>query len=161
MADYHFTTHWHFDYPLEDVWEEIRLMEHWPEWWKYVKKVEKIREGDDNEIGSIRRITWSTALPYSLTFDSELTHLDYPKMMEGRAFGDLTGTGVWHFATNGKGTNVQYDWNVKVTKAWLKIFEPVLKPIYKWNHDAVMQAGLDGLTKRLAGKMKKKADHKV
>ena len=125
-------------------------MDHWPEWWKYVKKVEKVRDGGTDEIGSVRRITWTTALPYSLTFDSELTHLEFPKKMEGRAFGDLTGTGIWTFTSDHTGTNVRYDWNVKVTKAWMKILEPVLKPIYKWNHDMVMKAGLEGLKKRLS-----------
>ena len=47
-------------------------MDQWPEWWKYVRSVEKIKNGTENEIGSVRRITWATALPYSLVFNSEL-----------------------------------------------------------------------------------------
>ena len=149
MASYHFTTHWHFNHPVEKVWEAIRLMDQWPSWWKYVEEVKKVRDGGKDEIGSVRRITWSTALPYSLTFDSELIELDYPKRMKGRAFGDLTGNGTWTFEPNGTGTNVRYDWEVSVSKKWLRIFEPILKPIYKWNHDVVMEAGRKGLEKWL------------
>lgn len=149
MSDYAFTTHWYFHHPVDKVWEEIRLMDHWPEWWKYVRSVEKIADGGENEIGSIRRIHWATALPYSITFDSKLTALDYPHRMEGIAFGDLTGKGTWTFTPNAKGTHVVYDWRVRITKKWMNIFEPILKPIYKWNHDKVMQAGFSGLKKRL------------
>jgi hypothetical protein len=150
VSQYHFTTLWHFDHPLDLVWEEIRLMDRWPEWWPYVRAVKKIKNGDEQEIGSIRRIHWSTALPYSLKFDSELTRLEYPKRMEGRAFGDLTGTGIWTFDPNGQGTTVRYDWNVIIEKKWLNMLEPILKPLYKWNHDKVMAAGYTGLAKRLA-----------
>jgi hypothetical protein len=149
MSEYNFTTHWHFDQPLEMVWEIIRLMDNWPEWWKYVREVKKIREGDENEIGAVRRITWSTALPYSITFDSELTSLIQYKSMEGKAFGDLTGIGVWTFEQNGIGTNVRYDWKVSISKPWMKFLEPLLKPIFKWNHDKVMMAGYEGLTEKL------------
>jgi len=150
MSEYNFTTQWYFKHPVERVWEEIRLMDHWPEWWKYVRNVEKIKNGRQDEIGSVRRIQWSTALPYKITFDSELVVMDYPKRMEGKAFGDLTGTGIWTFEQNGSGTYVRYNWKVSITKKWMNIFEPILKPIYKWNHDKVMQAGYEGLEKRLA-----------
>ncbi len=156
MSEYNFTTQWYFDHPLEVVWEEIRSMDHWPEWWKYVRKVKKIKDGREDEIGSIRRITWSTALPYSITFDSELTHQLFHRQMVGKAFGDLTGTGVWTFEPNGHGTHVRYDWNVHITKKWMIAFEPILKPIYKWNHDKVMSAGFEGLVNRL--KLKGKSE---
>jgi hypothetical protein len=109
----------------------------------------KIKEGPAGEIGTVRRIKWSTALPYSITFDSELTSVVQYKRMEGKAFGDLTGIGVWTFEPNGTGTNVRYDWKVNITKPWMKILEPVLKPVFKWNHDKVMQAGYTGLSKKL------------
>jgi len=150
MSEYNFTTQWYFNHPVERVWEEIRLMDHWPEWWKYVRHVEKIRDGSKDEIGSVRRIQWSTALPYKITFDSELIALDYPRRMEGKAFGDLTGTGVWTFEPNAKGTHVRYDWKVKITKKWMNALEPILKPVYKWNHDKVMKSGYEGLVQRLA-----------
>ena len=149
MTEYNFTTLWHFDHPLDKVWDSIWLMDHWPDWWKYVQRVEKIKDGPAGEIGTVRRIKWSTALPYSITFDSELTSVVQYKRMEGKAFGDLTGIGVWTFEPNGTGTNVRYDWKVNITKPWMKILEPVLKPVFKWNHDKVMQAGYTGLSKKL------------
>ena len=127
-------------------------MDSWPEWWKYVKSVQLIKTGDENDIGSVRRIVWSTALPYTLTFDSELIFIDYLKRIEGKAFGDLSGWGIWTFTSDGNFTTVQYDWQVSTTKKWMNIFAPIAEPLFKWNHDKVMNAGYDGLTIRLANK---------
>jgi hypothetical protein len=149
MARYHFTTYWTFDHPVDIVWETIRQMDHWPEWWKYVKSVKKLRDGDENEIGSIRRICWETALPYTIMFDSELTLLERYSRMEGIAYGDLTGSGVWIFSVKNGSTRVRYDWNVEVTKKWMKYFDFIARPVFKWNHDKVMRAGYEGLSQKL------------
>lgn len=150
MSDYQFVTHWRFEAPLETVWHEIKSMDRWPEWWPYVKQVELLRQGDADDIGSVRRITWKTALPYTLTFDSELVVLDKFKRMEGRAFGELEGMGIWTFSTEDGATIVRYDWLVKTTKAWMNLLAPIARPIFAWNHDQVMQGGYEGLKLRLA-----------
>ena len=149
MAQYSFVTYWNFNAPVERVWKEIRSMDTWTEWWKYVKSVELIQPGDENDIHSVRRITWTTALPYKLTFDSELIYLDPLKCIEGNVYGELTGTGIWTFTNNGHGTTVRYDWVVSTSKWWMKIVEPLARPVFKWNHDRVMHAGYKGLAKRL------------
>ncbi len=114
-----------------------------------VKCVELVKNGAIDDIGSIRRITWSTALPYTLSFVSELTQLEPLKRMEGVARGELTGKGIWTFSQAGNQTLVRYDWEVRTTKKWMNIFAPIARPLFHWNHDKVMEAGYDGLKKRL------------
>ncbi|HUR31376.1 MAG TPA: SRPBCC family protein [Saprospiraceae bacterium] len=149
MSQYTFVTHWKFNTPIEKVWDEIRDMDSWPEWWKYVKKVELLKSGDANDISSIRRIFWSTALPYKLSFDLELLAIHQHKRIEGKAFGDLAGLGIWTFETQGDITLVRYDWIVSTTKKWMNLIAPIARPLFSWNHDKVMQAGFEGLMKRL------------
>ncbi|MCC6724747.1 MAG: SRPBCC family protein [Saprospiraceae bacterium] len=149
MTDYQFKTIWKFKAPLEQVWEIIRCMDKWPEWWTYVSQVELLQKGDANDIGSVRRIYWKTALPYTITFDSELLEMDKYRHMEGRAFGELEGKGIWHFSYENGVTTVQYDWLVNTTKAWMNLLAPIARPIFAWNHDKVMAAGFEGLKKRL------------
>ncbi len=151
MSNYNFTTIWKFKAPVEAVWNEIKRMDAWPIWWEYVTKVELLRQGDADEIGSIRRITWKTALPYSLTFDSELMEMERYKRMEGRAFGELEGKGTWLFSHESGLTTVQYDWQVNTTKFWMNLLAPIARPIFAWNHDKVMEAGYVGLKNRLTG----------
>ena len=149
MTNYHFTTYWRFDAPPERVWQEIKAMSRWPEWWGYVAKVELIKPGNANEIGAVRRITWRTALFYTLTFDSEMISEEKYRRMEGRAFGELEGAGIWTFSTENGEALVRYDWMVKTTKPWMNLLAPIARPFFEWNHEKVMQAGYDGLKKRL------------
>ena len=149
MSQYSFVTHWKFKAPLEQVWKEIRDMDSWPEWWKYVRDVQLIKKGDANDLGSIRRIFWTTALPYKLSFDLELVALDHHRRIEGKAFGDLSGLGIWTFESQGDMTYVRYDWSVSTTKKWMNLFAPIARPLFSWNHDKVMDAGYEGLLSRL------------
>jgi hypothetical protein len=149
---YQFTTTWRFEAPVERVWLDIKAMDLWPEWWRYVARVELVREGDANEIGAVRRITWKTALPYTLTFDSELVRETYLESMEGHASGELEGQGIWTFSTEGNDTVVRYAWRVNTTKWWMNLLAPLAGPLFAWNHDKVMEAGYEGLKARLAAR---------
>jgi uncharacterized membrane protein len=149
MKQYTFNTCWTFEAPLEKIWDEIHAMDEWPAWWKYVESVEKIRPGHVGEIGSIRLIKWRTALPYSLAFRSEVTAIEPFKRMEGITFGDLEGKGIWTFQSRDGMTIVQYDWMVTTTKKWMNFLAPVARPFFNWNHDKVMQAGYEGLKKKV------------
>lgn len=151
MSDYEFITVWHFDSPLEAVWEEISASEKWPDWWKGVLRVVELKPGDPDGVGSIRRSTWKSALPYKLEFDLEVVRVEKPRLIEARAFGELEGTGLWQFTSEGENkTRVQYDWRVKTTKPWMNYIAPLARPFFKWNHDIIMRWGEEGLRKRLA-----------
>ena len=151
MAMTHFSlvTDWHFEAPIERVWDLIEKTEDWPLWWRAVKRVERIREGGSDGLGAVRRITWATALPYTLTFDVEITRVERPTCLEGRAFGELDGTGIWNLHDEPEGTHVRYCWRVEVTKPWMRRFAPLLARVFEWNHHKVMAWGLEGARKRL------------
>lgn len=151
MSDYEFITIWKFDAPVELVWEHIKHSESWNEWWRGVIRVEELKEGDKNGLGSIRRSTWKSALPYTLEFDSEIIRIEHLKIIEARAFGELDGSGLWQFFDEGENkTRVQYDWKVKTTKPWMNLIAPLARPFFRWNHDIIMGWGEDGLKRRLA-----------
>lgn len=150
MSDYEFITVWNIDAPVTRVWDVIEDADQWPEWWKGVLSVIELQKGDENGVGSIRRTVWRSALPYKLEFDSEVLRVERLKLIEARAFGELDGHGLWQFeAISDDRTRVQYDWQVKTTKAWMNILAPVARPFFRWNHDTIMRWGEGGLRKRL------------
>jgi uncharacterized protein YndB with AHSA1/START domain len=157
MAEYYeFITVWRFDAPLEQVWEAIKRSEHWHEWWKGVVKVVELKAGDADGLGSIRRSTWKSALPYRLEFDSEIVRIVPGNVIEARAFGELKGTGLWTLtAENENTTRVRYDWKVKTTKGWMNLISPIAKPFFRWNHNIIMGWGGEGLAKKLSCKLLK------
>ena len=149
MTNYTFITRWRFESPLEHVWDEIAHPLEWPEWWRGVEKVVEIEPGDVDGVGSLRRYTWKSALPYRLEFDLRTTTVDRHVRIEGRATGELDGSGVWTFRRENGATLVQYDWKVSTTKRWMEVLAPVARPLFGWNHDVVMRWGEQGLALRL------------
>jgi hypothetical protein len=149
MADYSFVTLWRFRSPLAPVWDLIYRSEEWPAWWRGVERVEKIEPGDAEGVGALQRYTWKSKLPYRLVFHMRLTRVEPLSFIEGEAVGELSGKGRWQLSEDGDVTSVRYDWNVETTKAWMNLLAPVARPVFKWNHDVVMNWGAEGLARRL------------
>ncbi|CAN7683575.1 SRPBCC family protein [Ensifer adhaerens] len=149
-TNFHLVTEWTIASQLEDVWRELSTPERWPEWWPSVKQVMLLNEGDEHGVGAVRRMRWSTALPYELVFDMETTKVEPPLFIEGRALGELDGIGRWTLQGEGSACRVRYDWIVTVTKPWMVRLSFILRPVFRWNHGVVMERGRRGLSKRLA-----------
>jgi uncharacterized protein YndB with AHSA1/START domain len=147
--DFQLTTHWHFDASVEAVWAAISKPEEWPQWWPAVLQVETIDKGDANGVGARRRMTWRTALPYRLSFDMRTVRVEKHRCIEGESSGQLAGRGIWQLTPTGNGAAVRYDWNVAVTKPWMLLLAPLLRPVFAWNHHVVMGWGEQGLRRRL------------
>ncbi|MEO6012792.1 MAG: SRPBCC family protein [Devosia sp.] len=142
---------WYFDTPVERIWAELITPEAWPDWWRAVKKVEVLSEGDTIGVGAVRRFTWGTALPYTLSFNMTATKIEPMRLIEGEARGELDGLGRWTLTPEGQGqgTHVRYDWMVDVTKPWQVALSPILRPVFAWNHNIVLGWGQDDLKTRL------------
>lgn len=146
---YSFITTWKIKAPLNRVWDVLYEQEEWPSWWRGVQKVEPLQNGDAHNIGKRMRYTWKSFLPYTLCFDMISTSIIPLSFMEGRAAGELEGVGRWYFEQENDITVIRYTWDVNTTKKWMNTLAPLLKPVFKWNHDVVMRWGAEGLAKKL------------
>ncbi len=149
MKQFSLVTHWHLDAPIERVWEALVVPQQWPRWWRYVIAVAELEKGDADGVGALRRYTWSSRLPYRLSFAMRTTVVERPSRMEGIASGDLDGSGRWRLEAIGNTTRVRYEWTVAVGKAWMRLLAPLLAPVFAWNHDQVMREGGRGLAQHL------------
>jgi uncharacterized protein YndB with AHSA1/START domain len=149
MSRYALVTEWHLDAPIRRVWDALYDVQSWPKWWPYVKSVMTVAEGDATGVGAVRRYTWGSRLPYSLSFDMRSTVVQVPLVLAGEAMGELTGTGRWTLREQQTTTRVRYDWTVMTTRAWMNVLAPILAPVFRWNHGQVMAAGGRGLAKYL------------
>jgi hypothetical protein len=151
MADYSFLTTWCVAAPIERVWEVLSTAEQYPEWWKGVRSVTVLEPGADDRhgLGTLYRLQWRSKLPYSLEFDSRVTRVEEPHLLEGQASGELEGKGVWRLFSSAAGTAVLYNWDVSTTRAWMNRLAPLARPVFAWNHDYVMRQGAFGLAERL------------
>ena len=144
MANYSFLTTWLLDAPRERVWDALYDSERWPEWWRGVESVVRLEEGDAEGVGAVYEHVWRSLLPYPVRFRVCTTRVERPHLIEGRADGELAGVGRWRLFT-GSPTAVTYEWNVRTTRAWMNAVAPVARPIFAWNHNAVMRNGGRGL----------------
>jgi uncharacterized protein YndB with AHSA1/START domain len=149
MSRYVLVTEWRLRAPIERVWEALYDVAAWPSWWKYVLAVEDLEKGDAAGVGALRRYTWSSRLPYRLSFNMRSTVVDKPHVLAGEAVGELSGTGRWTLRAEDGTVRVRYDWQVATSRAWMNALAPLLAPAFRWNHGAVMAAGARGLARHL------------
>jgi hypothetical protein len=116
-------------------------------------RVEELAGGDEAGVGSRRRYVWRSKLPYTLAFDMETTVVEPMSRLEGRASGELEGTGDWEFSEADGVTTARYTWQVRTTQRWMNLLAPLLRPAFAWNHDYVMKSGAEGLARLLSAEL--------
>jgi uncharacterized protein YndB with AHSA1/START domain len=149
VSNYSFLTTWLLEGSREAAWEVLDDADRWPEWWRGVERVTLLEPGDDDRVGSRYRIAWRSRMPYELEFDFTVRSREAPRLMEGDAVGELTGSGRWRLFQEDGVTAVLYEWNVETTKPWMKLLAPVARPAFEYNHNVVMRWGGEGLARRL------------
>lgn len=142
-------TQWRLDAPIAAVWAALIAVEAWPDWWRAVRRVELIEPGDAGGLGAVRRMTWRTALPYTLTFTTRTSRIEPMAAIEAQASGELDGVGLWTLRAEGGGTLARYDWRVELGRPWMRALAPVLRPVFAWNHGVVMGWGEADLARHL------------
>lgn len=146
---YHLTTLWRLGAPVDIVWEVITHPEHWPDWWAGAESVVALEVGDADGLGARQQYTWKGRLPYRLRFTSCVTRVERHRLLEARVVGQVEGVGRWHFAFQDGVTSLRYEWLVRTTPLWMNLLAPLARPVFRWNHDALMRAGGIGLAHRL------------
>lgn len=149
MADYRFLTTWLVGAPIERVWDVIYAIERWPEWWLGVRSVTELHHGDGDGEGTIYRHVWRSRIPYAVRFDVTVVEVRKPNLIAASAEGGLAGTGTFRLFEGPLGTAVTYDWRVRTTKRWMNAVAPLGRPLFAWNHHAVMKQGGRGLARVL------------
>jgi uncharacterized protein YndB with AHSA1/START domain len=152
MAAYSFLTTWILDAPRAAVWDAIYDVERWPAWWRGVRRVEKVDPGDALGIGAVYRHEWRSVIPYPVRFETRITRIELPYLIEAVADGELAGSGRWRFF-DGRETAVTYEWNVRTTRSWMNLVAPVAAPIFRWNHNVVMHQGGECLAALLGAQL--------
>lgn len=89
---------WRLTAPVEAVWRILMRPEEWPNWWRYVAAVNKLRDGDSNGVGALYHCQWHSRLPYGLAFTLRTVKVTKPVYLEGEARGDVQGFGRWQLA---------------------------------------------------------------
>jgi uncharacterized protein YndB with AHSA1/START domain len=148
-ARYELLTSFELAAPREAVYLAILEVAAWPSWWRGCLAVAELAKGDERGLGSRHRVTWRSRLPYELTIEAEVTEIVRGERIVVASGGDLDGLGTWTFTDTDTGTRVQYLWQVATRKRWMRLLAPLLNPLFRLNHDWLMDEGAQGLARHL------------
>lgn len=148
--DYHFITHWRMPATIDEVSTILGDAEDLVRWWPSVYlKVEEVESGDEDGVGKVVTLHTKGWLPYTLKWSFRVTESNAPHGFALEAWGDFVGRGIWSFEQDGAFANVTYDWKIRADKPLLRLFSPILKPLFSWNHHWAMRQGEESLLREI------------
>ena len=141
--EYEFVDEWDVAAPREAVFDALADARTYPEWWRPVY-ISTEADGPP-AVGVESRQHFKGRLPYTLKTRSRIVALDPPGRIEADVVGDLRGKGIWTLTERDGRTHVRFDWTVFADRALLRRLTPVLRPLFRWNHDWAIARAKEGL----------------
>jgi uncharacterized protein YndB with AHSA1/START domain/quercetin dioxygenase-like cupin family protein len=140
---YVFVDEWDVAAPREAVFAAIADARTYPEWWRPVYI--DVEADGPAALGKESRQHFKGRLPYHLNTRSVTIALDPPHTITGDVDGDLRGRGTWTLTPSAAGTHVRFDWQVHADRRLLRLLTPVLRPLFRWNHNWAIARAMEGL----------------
>jgi uncharacterized protein YndB with AHSA1/START domain len=143
-AEYVFIDEWDVRAPQEAVFEALADARSYPQWWTPVYI--EVTSDDEPRVGAVAQTLFKGRLPYRLRVRSEIVRYEPPREFEIVATGDLSGRGVWTLTPNDDGSvHVRFDWRVNADRMLLRVLTPVLRPLFRANHNYAISRARAGL----------------
>lgn len=140
---YVFVDEWDVAAPPGAVFDAVADARTYPLWWRPVYL--DVESDGPVRVGSESRQHFKGRLPYHLRTSSAVVELDPPRTITSDVVGDLRGRGKWTLTPTARGTHVKFDWQVHADRKLLRVLTPVLRPLFRWNHNWAIKAAMRGL----------------
>ncbi len=149
-SEYSFTSRWVAPVPAAHCWalleESLRTGE--VPWWPAVR-VDPLP--DAPAVGRTVRLVVRSPWGYELHLSLTLTALTAPHLIAADSTGDLVGRGRLELNERGAaGSALTWTWEVTLTRTWMRIVSPLLRPAFVAAHTLVMRRGERGLRAAIA-----------
>ena len=143
-AEYLFVDEWDVSAPIGAVFAALSDVETYPTWWTPTY-LEARSDGPPGP-GRVSQERFKARLPYTLSTTSRIVAWDPARRFEIEVTGDLRGHGAWSLSEREGGrVHVRFDWRVHADRALLRVLTPVLRPVFRWNHDQAIRRAMAGL----------------
>ncbi len=143
MRPYRFVDEWDVAAPPEAVFDAVADSRSYPQWWRPVYM--DVRADGPAAPGMVASHHFKGRLPYHLHTRSTVVEIDPPHTVAADVDGDLRGRGTWTLTPGPQGTHVRFDWQVHADRALLRVLTPVLRPLFRWNHNWAIARAKEGL----------------
>jgi mannose-6-phosphate isomerase-like protein (cupin superfamily)/uncharacterized protein YndB with AHSA1/START domain len=142
-GEYVFVDEWDVAAPPQAVFDALADARTYPRWWTPVYL--DVDADGPPALGKVSRQHFKGRLPYHLHTTSTITRLERPHVVQGDVEGDLRGRGTWTLTPTRTGTHVRFDWRVFADRPVLRTLTPVLRPVFRWNHNWAIARAMEGL----------------
>jgi quercetin dioxygenase-like cupin family protein/uncharacterized protein YndB with AHSA1/START domain len=143
-GEYRFVDEWEVAAPREAVFDALADARTYPDWWRPV--YQEVEAEGEPAVGQVSQQHFKGRLPYQLHTTSRIAELERPQRIVGDVEGDLRGRGIWTLTELGpERTHVRFDWRVHADRRLLRSLTPVLRPLFRWNHDWAIARAMEGL----------------
>ncbi len=139
-AAYRFLDRWAIAAPIDRVYDAIGDVLGYEQWWTdFVLNA----SGDDGRParGKRNELLVKAYLPYKVNFGLEVIEAEPPHRIFSRLFKDFDGTGEWNLEETDGRTVATLDWRPSVNHPLIKYLTPVLRPLFRSNHNWAMRRG--------------------
>jgi uncharacterized protein YndB with AHSA1/START domain len=143
VAEYVFVDEWDVAAPQERVYEALADTRTYPRWWTPIYK--QVDADGPPEVGRASRQQFKAKLPYTLRTVSTIVRLEPPDRLEVDVDGDLRGHGIWTLTQRDGAVHVRFDWHVHADRWIIRVLTPLLRPLFRWNHNVAIRAAMRGL----------------
>jgi uncharacterized protein YndB with AHSA1/START domain len=143
MRPYRFVDEWDVAAPPEAVFDALADSRSYPRWWRPVYL--DVEADGAGAVGVVARHHFKGRLPYHLHTRSVTVEFDPPRRVVADVDGDLRGRGEWTLTPTAHGTHVRFDWQVYADRKLLRVLTPVLRPLFRWNHNWAIARAMEGL----------------
>ncbi|MFP3913415.1 MAG: polyketide cyclase [Actinomycetota bacterium] len=151
---YHLITRMRLGVDRGRTWETFIQVREWPSWWRWLDRVDVLREGDARGVGAVFRQRVTSPLRYGFTWQTEIVRVVDEALVELGSSGALEGTGRFVLTDlEGGETEVVFTWLVETTKLWMNVTAPLARPLFTWSHDRLMTDFGRGLAGAAGGRL--------
>lgn len=151
MVHYQFETELVLTAPIDEIFETVRHVERYHDWWPSVRRSQLVTAGDESGIGHHTSHEIRGPLGYRMEFDLKAIEMEYPRHARYLVRGDLIGTATYQLEPTDEGTLVRFLWNVSTTKRWMAVLAPIMRATFLQAHSAVMREGARAMAALLHG----------
>lgn len=147
---YLFISSWTIGAPRDQLWDMTNEIEGIDCWNNVV--FEKVEHGAGPDgIGDVFRCTFKTKMLFRLSIHLKVVDRRKPNQFTLEVEGPLAGIGTCYMeqTEDGQSTLLRCEWKVRLHQSGLRALNPVLRPVYIWSHDRVMDEGVQGVAESL------------
>jgi uncharacterized protein YndB with AHSA1/START domain len=154
-AKYHFISSFSMTSDPEAVWAALQDVPSWPRWWRWLKRIDVVREATGpDDVGAIYRSHVRAKTGYGFVYATEIAEVEPLRRIDILSSGDIEGRGRFLLSARPDGgTDLSFAWLVETPKWWMNLLAPIARPAFTWNHDYLMSDFGKGLARHTGGEL--------